>query len=373
MSWMLDALEADWAERISQARLLMEADQEAAKQCLSKSMIFGYLETMEGRNGRRRVLRSIFANGDQKSLNEFPEVWLNETKERKRKVEDLDTTPRKRLNLDEDDFGDYGVEDDDDVFDSPAPEGADTAVMPEDEDEAIDVSGSADLFEIGTAQLGGIDAVDLRHRLMALLYSVALDLPRDFTHIEDLFDLFTEFIRPLSLSQFSVLATNPFLHAQARLALLVNHLLPLQSMSMKGGNIFKIHQEQLTSDFLPKAANAYTVVDNAKVSLALEACLLTLIEYPGVQANDEFSAAIGDGIKARKKRAIADGRKKGKGMVGEEKYAGEVLELSSQRLLAVLEAAQAAAGITRTQSQPQNLDGAASSLSELSSVSDDDM
>lgn len=350
MGWFLDVLEQDWTERIRRATRIMETDRVAAKNVLMASMIFHYLRHLEGRNGRRRMMRAILATGAQQALNEFPEVWRNETRERKRKSEDVDDAPRKKINLEQYEFGDYGLDEDEDEADVEAHQTEGTTVVSNEGSQALCVKDVNDLFTAGTRLLGGLDAVNIRHRLMSITYRVALDLPYDFTHPEELFDLYTESIRPLPLAEFSVLASNPHLPPGPRFSLLMNHLLPLQNahVRLKGGDILNEDQDRLARDLFPKAANSYTMIDNAKISLVVEAALLTLLERHDAATSRQLRTAVVEGVQARKDRAVADGRRKGKGMVGDESVAMAELERSSRRLEALLKFVEMQAGDAAT-------------------------
>jgi hypothetical protein len=57
-------------------------------------------------------MRAILADGSEKAVNEFGEVFKNETKERKK--EPVALKARKPLNIDEDKWGDYDVREDED-------------------------------------------------------------------------------------------------------------------------------------------------------------------------------------------------------------------------------------------------------------------
>ena len=99
-------------------------------------------------------------------------------------------------------------------------------------------------------------------------------------------------------------------------------------------------QLALEKHFLPHAANSNSGADNAKVSLILEKLMMELKNRGALTATDKLASAVLEGIKLRQERAIGDARKVGKGMVGEEKQAKKVLEMSGTRLLAILDAVE---------------------------------
>ncbi|KAF2099515.1 hypothetical protein NA57DRAFT_55479 [Rhizodiscina lignyota] len=340
LEFIVSAIEADWKERVHHAKETVEFGPSAARGLLRGSMIFQYVGGNEGRNRQRRIMRAILADGQQKSLNEFPEIWNNETKERKSKKDQLDK-PSKKINLDEGEFGDYDIDDDEDELMEDGDEDGegDVTITPDSEDsESKKIRAEApDPFQLGTAKLGGVTAVSLRLRLLALLLKLSCDLPRDFTNnAEEFLDLYTEFLRPLPLPHFCALSTNPYIDAANHVCLLVNHLIPLTAVSPPK-DLFNITQQDLVRDFIPRAANAYSNVDNAKVSVVLECLFVSMLDHFGIEPTEEFGSAVEEGIRARKARAIGDARKKDKGTSGDEKNARKELDFSSERLMTLLE------------------------------------
>ena len=269
LSWLVTSMEADWEERLRLASEIVGSDETAASKLVVGSMIYQYVIGNEGRNGRRRIMRAILANGVQKSQNEFSEVWKNETRERKKKNEEYER-PSKKVNLDEGEFGDYDVDEDEDDIMEDAGEGddGDVTLVP-DSDRARSRQSQRDpkdTFQLGTTQLGGIEAVQLRHRLLTLLFRLSCELPHEFTDAEDFLDLYTEFMRSLSLPQFSVLAMNPYFDPQSNICLIVNHLIPLLAAPLPPAGVLQVTQDDLVRDYIPRAANANSTVDNAKAS-----------------------------------------------------------------------------------------------------------
>jgi hypothetical protein len=139
LEFVLDVLDADWEERRHQANKLKDS------KLLEESIVLRYLESADGRSGRRRVMRAILANGEDKALNEFGEVWKDETKERKLKENDL-MAPTKKVDLDADEWGDYDLDlDEDEVTEA-----------------EIEVDDAYDDF-------GGVESMKLRQRLFLLV------------------------------------------------------------------------------------------------------------------------------------------------------------------------------------------------------------
>jgi len=175
LRFMVDLLEDDWEERFG---LVVEPGKENV---LRESLIMQYLGVAgtAGRTGRRRIMRAIFADGSPKALSEFKEVFRNETKERKKP--DVVTAARKKVNIDEGNFGDYLEDEDGDEFEvkmelkeedggrrsskrfsrGPATPNRDSAMV---------VGDTARLPEVsGTEALGDVDALLLRRRILVLV------------------------------------------------------------------------------------------------------------------------------------------------------------------------------------------------------------
>jgi hypothetical protein len=144
LEFALDVLDADWEERRRQADKLKDSKP------LEESIILRYLDSADSRAGRRRVLRSILANGEEKALYEFGEVWKDETKERKIKENDV-MAPTKKVDLDADEWGDYDLD------------------VDEDEVADIDIEGN-DTYD----DFGGVDSMQLRQRFLLLVSGVHL-------------------------------------------------------------------------------------------------------------------------------------------------------------------------------------------------------
>lgn len=168
LGWFIDALERDWDERKSLADEASSDDQ--AKDLIVDSLIYQNLEDVNSRTDARRVLRAILTDGvNQKPVKEFPEVWENETKERK--VKDDTRGPRKKLDLDEGEFGDYDIdEDEDEIMEDTSDTAANKASKQDHGPRARkDNKNSRDPVQQGVAKFGGVDAVAFRQRLLGLV------------------------------------------------------------------------------------------------------------------------------------------------------------------------------------------------------------
>lgn len=141
----LDIAEDDWMEREKMA------NKSGSIEPLQECLLVQYLARIKGRTERRRLMRAILSDGGKKALNEFPEIFKNETKERKVPV----SQERQELNLDQDQWGDYG--------------------MDEEEDESIEdtdhLSGEdlEDMQSSPNNDFGGLESILLRQRLLKLV------------------------------------------------------------------------------------------------------------------------------------------------------------------------------------------------------------
>jgi len=77
------------------------------------------------------------------------------------------------------------------------------------------------------------------------------------------------------------------------------------------------------------------------MSLLVEAILFTMMSDGKLEADQNFIQAVEAGIKNRKDKAIGDARRKFKGRKGPEAEARKELEMSSERIMAILEVLEA--------------------------------
>lgn len=304
LEYMLQVIEDDWNLR----RNMADMDKiEGGADPREGSLIVHYLGADGSRTGKeRRVVRAIFADGSPRALTEFKEIWRNEPRERKK----AGSTTKKietKVNVDEDIYGDYLVnEDDSDLEDAQPSFSTDTP----------DLSPPARSYDntalpSGADPLGGIASITLRLRLLSLLSSVSATLPSTFTPITTLYDLYLTQIRPLPLPTFSVLVSAPSLRhltpsaasslTQYILRSLISSAAPLPAKD-------DLTQDVLEESFLPYAANTSGVADNAKLSLCVEALLRLWNCHVGLEWSAELERAVEVGIEAREAKAKRDGR-----------------------------------------------------------------
>ncbi|PGH09122.1 hypothetical protein GX51_00876 [Blastomyces parvus] len=329
LEFMCDVLEDDWAEReklIDSSRNGVGAP--SSDDTLRQSLIFKYISGTSGVSGQhRRIVRAIFANGNQASLNEFKMVFRNELKEPEK---DKDNLKRREadVNVDEGIFGDYLAKDEDEVDEandavymgdarpSRPKRSRTTASAPFSRStENLDMHPSYKSSGIthsgqGTL-LGDISSIGLRQRLMQILSRVSDALPEDYITVEHLYQLFVEFVRPLSLPAFQLLVACPMLSnfADNARTTLCKMILSLLLHQPPNSEQTYINQSTLERYYLPYAAYTNDVIDNAKVSILLEILLLTLSSNDLLQAQPSLRAAIQEGIIARAEKAQSDAKR----------------------------------------------------------------
>lgn len=306
----------------------------------------------EGRNNKRRLMRAILADGSTKSLAEFHEVWRNETRPPKEKKDDAKLSQKRKLDLDNGEFGDY--------FDNESEEDS-TAVsgrrsrstsafssrkqsrQPSDGEESNSEAGRPDEQRIaeslGVAAFGGIDSIRLRQRFLALLVRLCSQAPQVFLDTEDLFDLSTEFIKPLPLAVFQqfVLPSKAYLDIHAASSLSQTLLRPLLANTAPAYDANALTQTDFDNHYAGFAANVTSVIDNAKVSLLVESLLRLLWQHGDLIDSRVTCNRVELGIAERRTKASWDGRRKTGVKALEEEQALQVLTASSKRMMQILD------------------------------------
>lgn len=218
LGFMLDVLEDDLKACVARAPKPMSKGLD-----VSQSLIAHYTSSVRGgRNNRRHLMRAVTADGSDKSMALFKEVWENETQA---PTKDKDERPAKRrkLDIDNGEFGDYFNESDDDVSEGRKGDGrcgikkrrskqclkADAERNDITEAERATFEESEDPIE----DYGGMDSIRLRQRFLALFTQYSAVAPAAFVDTEEILSVFTEFIKPLPLEVFQqfVLPSKPYL------------------------------------------------------------------------------------------------------------------------------------------------------------------
>ena len=358
LDFLIDVLGVDWSMRTNGDNQLPE-----------ESLLWQYIELSAGGHARqRRILRAIFADGSARSRGEFRGIFANELKHPKQEEEGIKKLEMQdHVNIDQDEYGDYLGQEDDDVSD-----------RARDNDDAMSTGsgrpakrmrtrtrtassgrvalrssnsslrssytdGEGDTTSSSSQTLGDHSSISLRLRLLRLLTYVSshetltATSPTTFPDLEELFILFVEFIRPLSLPVFAQIVlpshSNPF--DPTTLTNLCEAILQrtLEQSAPSSRSLVLLSQAKLEEEYLPFAASKNSIDANARVSILLESLTRTLASVGVLKKSDLLSAAVEMGIDRRiSKAADQTEKKKGKKRQAEDAVAWEWLVESGQRL-----------------------------------------
>jgi hypothetical protein len=317
---MLDVLERDLEGAVTRGDL---------EECL----LMKYLQTIGGgRNDKRRIMRAVLADGSEKAMAEFGEVWKDET--RPPKVENDDSKKRK-LDLENGEYGDYfdddsANEDEQQTSSTRRSRSAANKRGPSTGTSDVSASSSTSTATGNIDTFGGHDSLHLRQRFLALLAQLSATAPKVFgADLSDLWSLYTEFLRPLPLLIFQqfISPQKAYLSPAWQAS-----LCEMMSRALLGisGSYGIVSMASFESDIVIGTANNSTAIDNAKVGVLVES-LLRLLWVQGFlgEANGTLRGLVEEGIE--KREAKGSWRKKGKGGSGDEE-ARECLTLSGERL-----------------------------------------
>ncbi|KAJ5172951.1 hypothetical protein N7492_005544 [Penicillium capsulatum] len=294
-----------------------------------ESLIFQYMSGVSVSGKVRRIFRAIFADGTSGSLNEFRQVFNKELARHDSNQHSGSTKKRDRVNIERGEYGDYISEDDTDEEINEATGGqnpsrrSDSPVVASkprrskrarqgtrsasDLHNGQDVGKSqASTHQAGIPSLGGYESLNLRKRLLDILLKVSMRLPRKFVDAPELFELFVENIRHQPLPIFQAFVS-PYVLPQfsdaAQSTLCEVLLFNMRESSAPGTDEGNLTQEKLELCFLPYAAANASVINNTKMSILLEACIVLLAKSNMLQATDEFKETVQSGILHRAERA----------------------------------------------------------------------
>ncbi|GAB7335744.1 hypothetical protein MBLNU13_g08038t1 [Cladosporium sp. NU13] len=334
LEFVLDVLEDDLDSRHRQAMELPQ-DRDAV---LSKSLLAHYLAPFvdQGRNPKRRIMRAILADGTQPSMNLFPSIFTNETLPPKVKQE-TKLGAKRSLDLDQGDFGDY-FDTDSDSNTTPGPQQnpgrtstrhSSNHLSRQDSPAPPSTPQPPTTSSTPLSSHGGSESLHLRRRLLALLTTISSLSPSLFLDPEDLFDIYTEFLRPLPLLIFSffILPTSSgsrrTIDANSLASLIQMLLRPLLSSAAPVSNANSLTAESFATHFAPFAANVSNVGENGKVGICVEGLLRLLwtesvLGNAGEEVRRAVKEAVHEGIKVREEKASGDGRRKSAGKSAEE-------------------------------------------------------
>ena len=155
---MLDFLEADWNNCIPQGRVDNVDGEALLQESLLWQYIAGHADSVN-RSMRRRIIRSILAAATPESLKEYPEVWEKETVEVKQKK--VSSQPLGEVDFETGEVADY--DSDEEMEDESEDSDGEGSLMSQGHSKDNGVQNVHDAIE----RLGGQDAIQLRHRLIA--------------------------------------------------------------------------------------------------------------------------------------------------------------------------------------------------------------
>lgn len=309
IEYILDAFEKDWEAR----GLHHDMDEEGEEDQSEKSLIVKSLGAEGTTTGReRKTVRAIFADGSPRSVAEFPEIWKNETKERRKDGEAKDE-PRKiptKIDIEADNYGDYLNEGSESDLADSDPDHISKTPHPSSSSSSSPLKPT-DL----TLPLGGTPALHLRLRFLSLLSTVSFTTltTSPSPPLPTIHDTYLEHIRPLPLPTFFTLTSPLNLHffpplaasslIQSILRSLISTSAPLPEQNLS--------QQTLETNYLPFPANTNSIADNAKVSLCIETLLRLFDRYVGLAWTPTLQDAVEEGIRVREGKATRVGRKRG--------------------------------------------------------------
>jgi hypothetical protein len=346
LQFMCDILSDDWSQRQKEFDATQERKKEELQNSgptqeelniLRQSLIFQYISSGARNGNTRRIIRSIFSDGSTASVNEFREVFDKELVFAKSQVHTAKAKKREReVNIDKEQYGDYLSEDSDDASISGLSRSQSRASTPLDDVPKVRRSkrtrrgtrNASDLFGTdgaqdasdagqghltqhggGVSQMGGLDSLGLRKKLLGILSRVSTRLPKDFIQTDYLYQSFVEHIRHQPLPVFQALV-NPLVlpeiddEAQTTLGEYLVFSMIESAAPTSGDN--RLTPEKLEHCFLPYAAATASVADNAKFSVLLESLVTLLADRGWIKQTSSLRAAVERGIKHRTERALQE-------------------------------------------------------------------
>jgi len=290
LEFMLGVLEDDWYDRTEEQK--------------GESLLIRYLNPEDRGVGEKRVVRACFADGGSRAVMEFKEIWGGETRERRGEEGKGGKVPV-RVNVEEEDYGDYMVSEEE--------EGDEEVLGPGDDPPPSPLSPTGPSVD-GSLPLGGCAALQLRMRLLALLTAVSIERPDKFTSLRTLYDIYLSHIRPYPLPTFALIISPPFLYffsfpsASSLVQYIAASLISSEAPIPKEDDL---KQELLEEYFLPWSANTSSISDNAKSGACVETLLRMLDAAEGLKWTEKIEGCLEEGIKAREGKATKERRRKG--------------------------------------------------------------
>lgn len=356
LQFMCEVLADDWLQREKEYFALQEQRRETSQstaqegksettgsaiqnqdeglEILRQSLIFQYISAGAGNANTRRIIRSIFADGSTASMNEFREVFEKELIPLDPEKDSAKAKKRDReVNIEKEQYGDYLNDDSDDDPTSGISSqsrastplegvqrirrskrtrrGTRNALDPTAAEPAPEASdaGQGHLAHHGSgvSQLGGLESLALRKKLLGILSRVSDHLPNNFIKLDNLYQSFVEHIRHQPLPIFQAFVNPlvlPELDDEAQTTLCEFLLFNIIESAARTSQEDRLTAAKLEKCFLPYATATSSVVDNAKFSIILESLVTLLAGRGWIKQTPALRAAVEKGIKHRTQRAL---------------------------------------------------------------------
>ncbi|KAF3388861.1 hypothetical protein F1880_004273 [Penicillium rolfsii] len=377
LQFMCEVLEDDWSQREKEYLALQGQTGESSPMTetttsaipnrendldiLRQSLIFQYISAGARNANTRRIIRSIFADGSTASVNEFREVFEKELIPLDLEKDAVKAKKRDReVNIEKEQYGDYLNDDSDDGPISGISSQSCSSTPLEDVSNlrrskrtrrgtrnALDSTAAEPAAKAsdagqghitrhgsGVSQLGGLESLALRKRLLGILSKVSDYLPSNFMELNNLYHSFVEHIRHQPFPIFQAFVNPlvlPELDDEAQTTLCEFLLFNMIESAARKSQEVRLSAAKLEQCFLPYATATSSVVDNAKFSIILEALLTLLASRGWINQTPSLRAAVEKGIQHRTQRARGESHR-GHAKQNKEALEWDWLRESGERL-----------------------------------------
>ncbi|CUS08214.1 unnamed protein product [Tuber aestivum] len=277
---MMDVVKQDWEDRLETKGVTGD------KSTLDGALFLKFLPQDTGSVGCKKIVRAIMTCAEEKSFNEWKEIWENELSTKR---------PRKiRMGTQDTAFMGDGEDEEEEMknWRGEADSDGDTEMQDAD-NSGVEVEGLPSVSEA----YGGMESVDLRQRLLSMLSTVCI--AGYYVPPEGLFyELAETFIRlPLPYFHFF---TSTLLDTTTEYKCTLNQLILSTIISTKAPVYSgRLTATALINNYLPFEAKTTQLADNARVAILLESLTRLLINAKLLEYSEGLQAAVAKGIKAR--------------------------------------------------------------------------
>jgi len=293
---MMDVVEQDWDDRLGTKEVTGD------KSALDGALFVKFLPQDTGSAGCKKIVRAIMTRAEEKSFNEWKEIWENElSTKRPRKV---------RMGTQDTTFMGDDEEDDEEEKDIKGEADGDGDTEMQD----VDSSGAeVESLPSVSEAYGGIESVDLRQRLLTMASSPPPHLTNVsnnnqlstvciagcYVPTKDLFYEFTETFIRLPLPHFHFF-TSTLLDTTTEYKCTLNQLI-LSTIISTRAPVYngRLTTTALVNNYLPFEAKTTHLADNARVAILLESLTRLLINANLLEYSQDLQAAVAKGIKSR--------------------------------------------------------------------------